>query len=86
MAQVKDELDKMEQENIISRVEGPTDWCAGIVVVPKPNNKVRICVDLTQLNKCVKRERHILLSVNHTLVQLGNAKLFSKIDTNSGFW
>jgi len=33
MAQVKNELDKMEQENIISRVEGPTDWCAGIVVV-----------------------------------------------------
>jgi len=38
MAQVKDELDKMEQENIISRVEGPTDWCASIVVVPKPSD------------------------------------------------
>ena len=86
MAQVKDELDKMERENIITRVEGPTDWCAGIVVVPKPNNKVRICVDLTQLNKCVKRERHILPSVDHTLAQLSNAKLFSKIDANSGFW
>jgi len=76
----------MEQQNIITRVEGPTDWCAGFVVVPKPNKKVCICVDLTQLNKCVKRERHILLSVDHTLAQLCNAKIFSKIDANSGFW
>jgi len=86
MAQVKDELDRMEREKIISRVEGPSDWCAGIVVVPKPNKKVRICVDLTQLNKCVKREKHILPSVDHTLAQLSNSKLFSKIDANSGFW
>jgi len=86
MAQVKEELDKMEQQNIITRVEGPIDWCASIVVVPKPNKKVRICVDLTQLNKCVKRERHILPSVDHTLAQLSNAKMFSKIDANSGFW
>ena len=86
MAQVKEELDKMEQQNIITRVEGPTDWCASFVVVPKPNKKVCICVDLTQLNKCVKRERHILPSVDHTLAQLSNAKIFSKIDANSGFW
>ena len=56
------------------------------MVVLKPNNQVRICVDLTQSNKSVKRERHILPSVNHTLAQLSNAKLFSKIDANSGFW
>jgi len=55
-------------------------------VVPKPNKKVRICVDLTHLNKCVKQERHTLPSVDHTLAQLSNVKLFSKIDANSGFW
>ena len=86
MEEVKSELERMEKENIISKVEGPTDWCAGMVVVPKSNKKVRICVDLTQLNKCVKRERHIMPSVDHTLAQLSNAKIFSKLDANSGFW
>ena len=38
------------------------------------------------LNKCVKMERHIMPSVDHTLAQLSNAKVFSKIDANSGFW
>uniref|UniRef100_A0A1X7TPA1 Reverse transcriptase domain-containing protein n=2 Tax=Amphimedon queenslandica TaxID=400682 RepID=A0A1X7TPA1_AMPQE len=43
----------------------PSDWCAGMVVVPKANHKVRICVDLMRLNHYIKRERHILPSVNH---------------------
>jgi len=57
-----------------------------MVVVPKPNGTVRICVDLTKLNKAVCRERHMLPSVEKTLAQLGDAKLFSKLYANSGFW
>ena len=86
MDQVKAELTRMENQQIISKVEGPTDWCSGMVVVPKPNKKVHICVDLTHLNKCVRRERYILPSVDHTLARLSNAKVFSKLDANSGFW
>ena len=54
----------MEEMGVISRVEQPTDWCAGMVTVPKPDKEeVRICVDLTKLNEPVKRERHMLPSV-----------------------
>ena len=62
-----------------------TEWCAPIVVVPKSNNQGRICVDLKQLNKAVLRERHILPSVDHTLEKLTGAKVFSKLNANSGF-
>jgi len=71
---------------VISKVTEPTEWCAGMVVVPKPGGKVRICVDLTKLNLNVCREQHILPSVENTLAQLGGAKYFSKLDANSGFW
>ena len=83
---VKKELQRMEQLGVISRVDDPTDWCAGMVVVPKSDGKVRICVDLTKLNESVRRERHILPSVDHSLAQLGGAKVFTKLDANSGFW
>ena len=43
----------MQELGVISPVYRPTDWCAGIVVVPKPNGEVRICVDLTKLNENV---------------------------------
>ena len=86
MAKVKAELEEMERSGIISRVDQPTDWCSGMVVVPKSDGRVRICVDLSKLNESVKRNRHILPSVKQSLAQLGGATVFSKLDANSGFW
>ena len=51
------ELERLEEQGVISRVEEPTDWCAPMVVVPKSNGRVRICVDLTKLNDSVRREK-----------------------------
>ena len=86
LPKVKEELERMEKMGVISKVSEPTDWCAGMVVVPKSNGKVRICVDLTKLNENVCHERHILPSVEQTLSQISGAKIFSKLDANSGFW
>ena len=83
---VKQELQRMEDLGVIARVNEPTDWCAGMVVVPKPSGKVRICVDLTRLNQSVCRERHQMPAVDQTLAQLAGAKVYTKLDANSGFW
>ena len=85
MDKVKKELDRLQKLDVIAPVDEPTDWCAPMVIVPKTNGQVRICVDLQKLNKAVKRERHMLPSVDHTLGQLANAKVFTKLDANSGF-
>ena len=50
----------MEAMQAISKVDEPTDWCASIVVVPKSNGQIHICVDLTKLNESVYGERHLL--------------------------
>ena len=54
-----------------------------MVVVPKikSNGKVRICV-----NNSILRELHPLPAVDHVLAQMAGAKVFSKLDANSGFW
>ena len=57
-----------------------------MVVVPKKSGAVRICVDLKPLNANVLREVHPLPTVDETLAQLTGAKVFSKLDANSGFW
>ena len=85
MTKVKAELDRLKQLDVIVPVEDPTPWCAPMVVVPKSSGQVRICVDLTKLNNAVLRERHLLPSVDHILGQMAGAKVFSKIDANSGF-
>ena len=86
MKKVEDELLKMQVEGVISKVDQPTDWCSGMVIVPKSKGRVRMCVDLSKLNESVKRERLVLPSVEHTLAQLQGASVFSKLDANSGFW
>ena len=86
LSKVKQELLRMEEMGVISPVIEPTDWCAGMVVVSKNNSSVRICVDMTKLNENVKRERHLLPSVEQTFGQLGGAQVFTKLDANSGFW
>lgn len=72
--------------DIITRVEEPTEWCAGMVVVFKPDGNVRICVDLANLNESVCWELHMLSCIEHTLGQLKVTKIFSKLDEQSGSW
>ena len=76
----------MERKGVISKVEAPTEWCPGMVVVPKKQGSVRICVDLKPLNESVLREIHPLPTVEDLLAQMRGAKIFSKLDANSGFW
>ena len=83
---VKEELVRMVSIGVISQVDQPTPWCAGIVVAPKRNGDIRICVDLKALNESVLREVYPLPTVDETLAQLTGATVFSKLDANSGFW
>ncbi|XP_075556585.1 uncharacterized protein LOC142588643 [Dermacentor variabilis] len=79
------ELDKLESAGVIRRVDKPTPWCSGLVVVRKGDGSYRLYVDLTQLNKVVLRERHILPTVEQVLGLLGDATVFTKLDATASF-
>lgn len=86
LPQVEKELKSMVEQGVISPVTEPTQWCSGMVPVPKSNGRVRICVDLTSLNKAVVREIHPMKSVDENLAKLRGSSFYSKLDANSGFW
>ena len=81
---VKEELDRMEAIGVISKVDIPTPGRDGMVVVPKKEGAIRICVHLKPLNENVLCEVHPLPKVDETLAQLAGAAVFSKLDANSG--
>ena len=85
-SRVKDELAKMEADRVISKVDQVTEWCSGMVAVLKKSGSIRICVDLQHLNSSVLREIHPLPRVEETLGLLAGAKIFSRLNANSGFW
>lgn len=73
-------------DGVICKIDKPTDWCAGIVIVPMPNGTYRICVDLNRLNQVVKKEHRTLPSVGQILRCLaGEAKVSSKVDAAAEF-
>jgi len=45
-----------------------------------------MCVDLTNLNKGVRREIYPLPRISDMLSELSEGVMFSKLDANSGFW
>ena len=54
---LKEELVVLEKQGIIRKVTEPTAWVHPIVLVPKKENGIRLCVDLGALNKCIVRPR-----------------------------
>ena len=54
LAKVEEELSRMKQMQIISKVDEPTEWSVGMVAVPKATGKVRICIDLTNLTESIR--------------------------------
>ena len=82
---VEEELKSLQEQGIIRPVTKPTDWCAPIVAVIKPNGKVRLCCDFSKLNESVKRENFPLPTTDQLLAQIDGAKVFSKLDCHKGF-
>ena len=85
---LKAELVLLQEQNIIAPVTEPTEWCAPIVVTTKKGtDKTRMCVDLSHLNKFVKRERYQCPSPAQAVADITteNAKVFTKLDALKGY-
>ena len=65
---LRDKLEKKLNElvnlDVIEKAEGPTPWISPVVVVPKPNGDLRLCVDIRQANIAIVRERHPIPTVD----------------------
>ena len=68
--QVKEEIQKQLNVGFLSMVEYP-EWLANVVLVPKEDGKVRVCVDFRDLNKANPKDYfplpHIDILVDSTV-------------------
>ena len=83
---LKEELDKMEQDGVIKRVDEPTDWVNSLVIVEKPNGQLRLCLDPKDLNNAIKRPHYPLPTLEDATSKMAGAKFFTKLDAKSGYW
>ena len=76
----------MEKLDIIEKVSEPTDWVNSLVIVSKPNGKLRICIDPRDLNRAIKRQHFQLPSAEDLFAQMSGAKYFAKLDMSNAYW
>ena len=70
---------------MIEKVTGPTPWISPVVVVPKKNKGVRVCVDMREANKAIGREKHPTPTVDDLIADLKNSTVFSKLDLTNAY-
>jgi len=76
---VSEELTRLKSLDIIEPVDGPTTWLNPIVVIPKKDGKIRLCLDMGKANEAIIRERHVIPKIEDIITDLHKATNFSKI-------
>ena len=81
---IADKLKELEENESVG--DEATPWVSPLVVVPKPNQSdIRLCVDIRAANKAIQRTRHILPTFEEVVAEIGDARVFSRLDLVQGY-
>ena len=81
---VRNELQQMERDGFIER--SSSDWAAPIVLVPKKDGSLRMCVDYRRLNSLSQADAYPMPQVDDLIDRLGDAKFITTLDLSRGYW
>ena len=76
---IKEEIDKLEEANFIYEIEH-TNLVSPIVVVPKKNGKLRVCVNLKKVNATTTRDNYPLSIGECVLEIVAGKEAYSFLD------
>lgn len=77
-------MEKLLAVRFIREVEYPK-WLANVVVVPKKEEKWRVCMDYTNLNDACPKYSFPLLRINQIVDSIAGHKMLSFLDAFSGY-
>ena len=83
-AAIESEISKLLQDDIIEEIDS-SPYLSPIVVVPKPDGKIRLCVDYKKINQHIVVDQHPLPTAEEIFARLTGAKVFSKLDLKSAY-
>ena len=83
-AKVKEEINKFLRVGFIRPIKKAT-WLSPIVVVPKKNGKIRVCVDYQKLNPRMVTDTFLLPFMDGVLDAIASHEVYSFLDGFSGY-
>jgi hypothetical protein len=63
-----------------------SEWASPVVLFPKPDGSLRLCIDYRKLNAITVCDTYPLPRMDEYIDSLGDAVVFSTLDCNSGYW
>ena len=81
---IDEAIDEMLSAKVIERSYSP--WSFPVVIVDKKDGSRPFCVDFRKLNATTKPISYPLPLIDDILAQLGQAKYFTSLDLQSGYW
>lgn len=79
-SRVEEKLKKALEKDIIEKVTEPSAWISLIVIIFKPNDDIRICVDMRRAKEAILRENYPLPTSNSMMTKLKDVKYFSRLN------
>ena len=78
--EIQDKLDLGVIEPSISPYSSP------IVLVPKKNGSVRLCIDFRKLNKVTEFDAEPMPNMEESINRMSGHKYYTKMDLSKGYW
>ena len=82
---MEDCLQTLLHQDIIEPADEPTAWINPVVLVPKKQGGVRLCIEIRMADKAIKCKSHVMPTLDEVITNLNGATIFSKVDLKSGY-
>ena len=79
----REALEKMLERGTIRESTSP--WASPVVLVPKKDNSVRVCIDYRKINENTKKDAFPLPKISDCLDAVSGSAYFSTLDLTSGY-
>lgn len=81
---VNSHVNKMLRKGVI--VPSKSEWTSHVVLAAKSDDKMRFCIDDRRVNAVTRRDAYPLSSLDDCIDSLSEARWFTTLDSNAGFW
>ncbi len=81
---IADELQRLERDGVIERIDA-SPWTSNVVTAVKKDGGLRLCVNLSDVNRAIIPDRYPLPTMDELTEKLAGSTVFTKIDLLWGY-
>jgi hypothetical protein len=85
-SKLKEQLSRIVKLDIIEPCVGLSEWQSNLVIIQKPDETLRLCLDPREINKYIIRDMYQIPTLDDIKPVLANKSCYSLLDLKDGFY